>query len=126
MEWWGYLTSGIGAAGGLYGAWRAWRTERRLRPSYSPWILRHHQNLAWELRSNLPTDALDVELEVVGHAVLHALEGDPARVPSGGVLIPKISARLTAPANLLDVSWRQGPLGRRRTVRLLIPPIPGT
>lgn len=123
MEWWGYLTSGVGAAGGIYGAWRSWRTERRIKPSRTNWIVRHHDANVWELRSNLPGDARDVELDLLGHAVLMLVDGDTTRIPSGGFVLPWFSPRLGAAANMLEVSWTQRTLfrDRRRTERLLIP-----
>jgi len=123
MEWWGYLTSGIGVAGGIYGAWRSWKTERRLKPSLAPWIVRHHQGVVFEIRSNLPHMAYDVRADVVGHAVLESIEGDASQVPPGAFVLARITARLTAPANILIVQWRQGATRRLRTARLLIPPV---
>lgn len=127
MEWWGYVTGGVGALGGIYGAWRSWKTERRMRPLRTRWVLRHHQNQVYELRSNMPGKAHDVHLEVIGNAELGEIQGDTTLVRPGGVLMPLVSPRLTAAANILQVEWTTrtilGP--RRRSEQLTIPPAPG-
>ncbi|RPE75192.1 MULTISPECIES: hypothetical protein [unclassified Frondihabitans] len=124
MEWWGYATSGLGAALGLFGAIRGWRADRRTQALSQPWTLDHFQNDAWLLTSRLPTDAHGVRVALEGHMSIVETDGDLNRVVPSGFVKFIIFKPGTSGGTGMQVTWRQGVFRCERTARIAMQPKP--
>lgn len=121
MNVWQWAASAVAMGTGIYGAWRSWRTDRKLRATEAKWEITHFDNWAYLLTSRLPYTAKHVRLEL------------PAELLNGNVKItdetiaPTESVKFiamrpwTAAGDHVMVTWHHF---RTHTVKLVLPPKP--
>jgi hypothetical protein len=126
VEWWVPCTAVIGAATGIYGSVRAWRTAHEDRRRRVEWNLEHFQNDAWVLTSRLSYRALDVELVPPTGGGFDRAPRSPLTLGSNEGDTFQPTRRYTfAPGeagSVWTVRWRRFPWGRLRERALLLPP----
>lgn len=122
MNWYEWLPGWLGLAGGLYGAWRAWRTERRVGARYPSWTVSATSDLHVTIQSNLPYTARKVEV-IVPSDIIDMRRGRdlyPVTVRSRGVIELLLAAVYMTTSTTIEIRWRRWGISRRETLPLPI------
>ncbi len=64
-EWWQWVGWIVGIGSGLYGAWRAWRTDLKVRKLEPPWNIEHQGGSTYLLTNRQPRIAYGVVVRSV-------------------------------------------------------------
>ena len=86
MEWWGWVTWAVALGGGLYGAWRSWRTDRSLKLLGKKWELVPQANdqSMYLLANRMPRRAYDVKVSgPAGRIIMWHPDGTVNLEPNG-------------------------------------------
>lgn len=125
-DWWVPVTALIGAATGVYGSVRAWRTAHEDRRLRKEWDLDHFQTDAWVLTSRLPYRAHKVELIPPPGGGFDSALRSPLTLGSNEGETFKPMRRWQFPpgaaGSVWTVRWRRFRWGRPRERALLLPP----
>lgn len=110
--------------GGVVGTWRAVAVDRRTKALQLLWIAKHHEEAAWEVRSNLPRTAYNVRFAPEGRFRVAVTDRPDEPVVAGDFRILLMTVPVTIAANAVVVTWetRLFSFRRRHSFRVLLPP----
>lgn len=123
MGWWSLALSVVAVLTGVYGAWRSWKTDRRITATSEKWSLTHFQNDAYLLTNLLPYRAMKVTLAPPeGMNVTRDLPQPCSLEPNESVtFMPQLRTGMP-PGTKIGVRWSHTGRKHREGVELVIPP----